>query len=75
MLAKKKFEEELDVLKKMKAIEDQKGLFKYISGDVDERDDSLRDVELDHGYGTQCGIKGGSFLEVRSKESRSQELL
>ena len=43
------------------AIEDQKGIFKYISGDVDERDDSLRDVDLDHGYGTQCGIKGGKL--------------
>ena len=45
----------------MKIIEDKKGLFKYIQGDVDERDDKLRDVELDHGYGTQCGIKGGKL--------------
>ena len=36
----------------MKAIEDKKGLFKYIQGDVDERNDDLRDVDLDHGFGT-----------------------
>ena len=42
----------------MKEIEDKKGLFKYIQGDVDERENILKDVELDHGFGTLCGIKG-----------------
>ncbi len=33
----KKYNEEIEVLKKIKEIEDKKGLFKYIQGDVDER--------------------------------------
>ena len=45
----------------MKAIEDKKGLFKYISGDVDERSDELRELELENGFNTQCGIKGGKL--------------
>lgn len=53
-----KFNEEIEVLNKIKEIEDKKGLFKYIQGDVDERKNILRDVELDHGFGTLCGIKG-----------------
>lgn len=48
----------MEVLIKLKEIEDKKGLFKYIQGDVDERDNILRDIELDHGFGTLCGIKG-----------------
>ena len=51
-IGNKKYEEEIQVLKKMKAIEDKKGLFKYIQGNVDERGDELRNADLDNGFGT-----------------------
>lgn len=28
---------------------------------MDEREDKLKDRELDHGFGTLCGIKGGKL--------------
>jgi len=56
-----KFDEELDLLKKIDEQEQQKGVFQAIQGDVDVRDQALKDVPLSQGFETACGIKGSKL--------------
>ena len=56
-----KFDEELDLLKKIDEQEQQKGVFQAIQGDVDVRDHALKDVPLSQGFETACGIKGSKL--------------
>ena len=38
--------------------EKKKGTFEAIDGAIDDRPNTLKDIELVEGYGNQCGIKG-----------------
>ena len=58
LIGAKKYKEEMDILKKLETQENMKGEFKAMEGDVDEREEELKDVEMDDGFSTQCGIKG-----------------
>ena len=35
--------------------------YEYIPGDIDDRPDDLKDIDLHDGFNTQCGIKGGKL--------------
>ena len=59
LIGEKKFEEEIEILKKVEEAESKKGKFQAIQGDVDNRDQALKAQELSNGFETQCGIKGG----------------
>lgn len=61
LIGKEKYDEELDVVKKLKAQEEKKGNFDAIDGDIDTRDKQLHDVPLVKGFENQCGIKGGKL--------------
>jgi len=61
IISQEKYDEELDVIKKMVQQETNKGVFEAIDGDVDGREESLKDLDLVKGFGTQCGIKGGKL--------------
>ena len=50
MIGEKKYDEELEVLKKMKNDEELKGEFLAIDGDVDQRDKALLDLTLQNGF-------------------------
>jgi hypothetical protein len=50
LIGAKKYKEEIEVLKKLDLQENMKGEFKAMDGDVDERGDELRDIELDEGF-------------------------
>lgn len=50
MIGEEKFNEEMDVLQKMKVFEDQKGMFVHVEGDVDYRPESLTKFTLDTGF-------------------------
>ena len=50
LIGAKKYKEEIEVLKKLEKQENMKGEFKAMDGDVDERGDELRDIELDEGF-------------------------
>lgn len=50
MIGQKKYDEEMDVMTQLVAQEEKQEKFKAVSGDVDRRDPSLRDIELTDGY-------------------------
>ena len=39
-------------------IQIQKGEFQAIEGDMDQRLEELKDINLNPGFNTQCGIRG-----------------
>jgi len=41
--------------------EQNEGKFQGIEGDVDDRTDDKRDIELHKGFGIHCGVKGGKL--------------
>lgn len=51
----------LKTIKEMDAHEQKKGKFTYQEGDVDERDDTLRDKVLSKGFDTVTGYKGSKL--------------
>lgn len=57
----KKYDEYFETMKTIEKQEDKKGEFQAIDGDIDRRDDSLKDIELDQGFNTECGIKGSKL--------------
>ena len=61
LIGKEKFEEEIKLLKEIDKESQEKGIFKPISGNIDTRSNDLLDIDLDDGYLTQCGIKGGKL--------------
>ena len=61
MIGKDKFDEEIKLLKEIDSQSQEKGIFKPISGNIDTRSNDKLDVQLDDGYQTQCGIKGGKL--------------
>ena len=61
MIGQKKYDEEMEILQKIKKDEELKGEFLAIDGDVDQRDKALLDVNLQNGFQTHCGIKGGKL--------------
>jgi len=64
-LGAEKYDENLDVLKKLEEVEIKKGAFITIDGDIDTR--KVRNIpgydnlKLTNGYEIQCGIKGGKL--------------
>ena len=60
-----KYNEDLEVLKKLEELEVQKGSFITIEGDIDNRKErgvaNYNDVTLNKGFEIQCGIKGGKL--------------
>lgn len=60
-IGEEKYKQELDVIQKMVEQERSKGMFEAMAGDVDSRDEKLKDIELHSGFTTQCGIKGGKL--------------
>ena len=52
LIGAKKYKEEIEVLVKLEAQENMKGEFKAVDGDVDERGEELRDLEMDPGFQT-----------------------
>jgi hypothetical protein len=61
LIGEAKYNEELEVMQKIKDDFDKKGEFVAIEGNVDTRDSNLKDIELHKGFETQCGIKGGKL--------------
>lgn len=61
LVGQAKYDEELEVLAKLKEQEKEKGDFKAIVGDVDSRPADLKDKELCHGFETQCGLRGSKL--------------
>lgn len=61
LIGKKKYDEELDLLKKMEEQEKTKGVFVAIKDDVDERDESLKKTQLHQGFEITCGLKGSKL--------------
>ena len=60
-IGQEKYDEEMEILKKMDTAEQQKGDFQAISGNIDDRPESLKDVKLSQGFENSCGIKGGKL--------------
>lgn len=61
LIGEKKFKEELELLQKVDEQEQKKGEFQAIKGDVDNREEKLKDCLMNQGYEVQCGIKGGKL--------------
>jgi hypothetical protein len=61
LIGKKKYDEELDLLKKIEEQEKNKGDFAAIKGDVDERHESLKLSQLHSGFEITCGLKGSKL--------------
>ena len=61
MIGEEKFNEELDVLQKLKEQEEKKGVFIAEEGVIDQRVDKLKDVDLPQGFWIKCGIKGSKL--------------
>ena len=52
LIGEKKFDEEIEILKKVEEAESKKGKFQAIQGDVDNRDQALKTQELSNGFET-----------------------
>jgi len=60
MIGEAKYDEELAVLKLCEENDKKKGAFQAM-GDIDQRDDKLKDVTLSAGFDAICGIRGGKL--------------
>jgi len=60
-IGKEKYEENFKELEKLRQKEINEGKFQGVSGDMDDRDDSARDLALHQGFDIQCGVKGGKL--------------
>lgn len=60
-IGSKKYDEEMDVLKKMEEQEKNKGQFVAVEGDVDTRPTDLKDMQLHEGFQITCGLKGSKL--------------
>lgn len=65
LMGETKYNEDLEVLKKLEEIEVNKGSFITIEGDIDTRKErgvaNYNDAQLNKGFEIQCGIKGGKL--------------
>jgi ABC-type multidrug transport system fused ATPase/permease subunit len=61
VIGKEKYEEELEILKKIEEEEKNSGEFVALKGDVDERPESLKTKPLHKGFDTTCGLKGSKL--------------
>ena len=52
------FNETVELLEALKKDEIKKGKFHAVEGEIDNRDDSKKDIELNQGFSIQCGIRG-----------------
>lgn len=55
------YDEEAALLKKIAEEETKAGGFQAISGDIDRRDEKLKDITLSPGFESVCGIRGGKL--------------
>lgn len=60
-LGQEEYDKQLDILKQLKERDAKKGNFQVVEGDVDKRDQALKDTSLHKGYEIQCGLKGGKL--------------
>ena len=61
IIGQQKYDEELAVIDQLVEQEGKLEQFKAQTGDVDDRDKKLKDVELSDGYQHFCGFKGGKL--------------
>jgi len=63
IIGQEKYDEELEVLNKLKEQESGKGAFAAIAGDIDRRTERVKgtSIALHQNFATQCGIKGGKL--------------
>jgi hypothetical protein len=61
LIGAEKYKEELGIIKKCVEQDKKKGEFIAQYGDVDHREDNLKDKELSQGFQTQCGNKGSKL--------------
>ena len=61
LIGEAKYNEEIDVLHKLVEAEKKKGEFASIKGDIDTRDESLKDTELANGFEIACGTRGSKL--------------
>jgi len=52
----------MELLEEINKIDQDKAQFQAIAGDIDIRDDTLKDMELQPGfYSIQCGLRGSKL--------------
>lgn len=61
MNTKEVFEKNIQTLEKIMAQERQAGKFESIVGDIDKREDALKQQKLCQGFQTQCGLNGNKL--------------
>lgn len=62
LIGKKKYDEEMAVLAKMRTQEGAKWEFEVKKGDIDTRDNDLLDTDLHHNFDDiQCGLRGAKL--------------
>lgn len=61
LVGAEKYQEEMDVLKKLEDQEKKSGEFAAVKGDIDTRDESLTDVKLAAGFEIACGTRGSKL--------------
>lgn len=60
-MKEKDFKEDVKEINALAAVLEKKGKFEYQEGDVDRRDEKLKNPELHEGFKTLCGIKGSKL--------------
>lgn len=60
-LGEKKFQRKLNILKKVQDQELESGQFNAIKGDMDTRGPHLKNIQLQQGFQTNCGVKGSKL--------------
>ena len=51
----------MEIMKRLTKREEIEGKFQTVKGEMDEREDNLKDIALNGGFEVECGIKGGKL--------------
>jgi hypothetical protein len=55
------YNKKLEELKVLKVKEEQEGKFVSIKGEIDDREEALKNMQLHNGFEIDCGLKGGKL--------------
>lgn len=61
LIGEDRYNRQLNALEVLLKKEIEEGVFQNIEDILDDRPETLKDVKLDKGFATQCGIKGSKL--------------
>lgn len=60
-MKKEEYEDKLEKLKKLSQKESEEGNFQAVKGEIDDREEIMKDIQLHNGFDIDCGLKGSKL--------------